>query len=182
MAKKSAKKKPAAKSKPAKKPIKKAPAKPSKKPATKPKAKSVAKSKPAASSGFIAGPSPISTGSGPGPAQIGAEIVAAFNQGTGDEVAQKYWSPQVVSCEGVGVGMQWGGKEAVLAKNADWMSKHTLMGGAAEGPFVGSTGFAIKFNIHVKVNETGQEIHMNEVGVYTVQDGKIVREEFMYGN
>jgi hypothetical protein len=33
----------------------------------------------------------------------------------------------------------------------------------------------------VETKSTGKRETMNEVGVYTVQNGKIIREEFMYG-
>jgi len=123
---------------------------------------------------------PVSTGTGASPMEVGSRLVTLFNAGQVAE-CEALWDSSIVSCEGVGVGLEWGGRRAVEAKNAEWSSKHTMLGGAAEGPFVGSTGFSVKFRLHVKVNETGAEMVMNEVGVYTVRDGKIVREEFMYG-
>jgi len=140
------------------------------------------KPKSAASNGNAGGPGmrPVSTGSGASPMELGSRLVTLFNAGQIAE-CEALWDADVVSCEGVGVGLEWSGRKAVEAKNAEWSSKHTMLGGAAEGPFVGSTGFAVKFRLHVKVNETGAEMVMNEVGVYTVRNGKIVREEFMYG-
>ena len=55
------------------------------------------------------------------------------------------------------------------------------MGGVAEGPFVGATGFAVKFRMDIKDNSTGRRTLMEEIGVYTVLKGKIIQEEFMYG-
>lgn len=162
-------KKPAAKSK--------KPAKVAKKAAPKKAAKA---SKPAAKSAAPAGVRPVSTGKGPSAQEVGQQLVTWFNEGKMAE-CEGLWDKNITSCEGMGVGMEWVGRKAVDAKNADWMSKHTILGGAAEGPYIGSTGFAVKFKMHVKVNASGQEIQMNEVGVYTVKDGKIVREEFMYG-
>jgi hypothetical protein len=155
---------------------KKTKAKAAKKPAAKKKpAKAPAAKMPA-------GMRPVSTGKGATPAEIGAGLVAAFNTGKGDEYAAKAWSKDIVSCEGVGVGLEWVGRKAVDAKNAEWSQQNTILGASAEGPFVGSTGFAVKFRIHVKDNASGTEKHMDEVGVYTVSNGKIVREEFMYGS
>ena len=54
-------------------------------------------------------------------------------------------------------------------------------GASAEGPFVGAQGFAIKFKMDVEELNTGTRRVSEEVGVYTVNNGKIVREEFMYG-
>ena len=60
-------------------------------------------------------------------------------------------------------------------------NEHTLHGASAEGPYIGATGFAVKFRVDVTENASGKRLLMEEVGVYTVENGKIVREEFMYG-
>jgi len=39
----------------------------------------------------------------------------------------------------------------------------------------------VKFRMEYKVRASGEIKNMTEVGVYTVNKGKIVREEFMYG-
>jgi hypothetical protein len=129
----------------------------------------------------LGGPIPVHSGEGATPAEIGAAIVAAFNRGEGDRVAAQYWSDAIESVEGHGVNMGWYGREAVNQKNADWTSQNRILGGVAEGPFCGSSGFAIKFRIETQTIATGEKRTMDEVGVYTVRDGKIVREEFMYG-
>jgi hypothetical protein len=143
--------------------------------------KKAAKSAPAKKGGGSKGGMfPVSTGSGATPTQIGKTIVAMFNEGKFKEIEDLYWSPDIVSCEGVGVGMEWRGRAAVESKNADWMKDHRIHGASAEGPFVGSTGFAIKFKMDVETISTGHRSVMDEIGVYQVRDGKIVREEFMY--
>ena len=52
----------------------------------------------------------------------------------------------------------------------------------AEGPYVGATGFSVKFRMDIKDNSTGRRTIMEEIGVYTVFNGKIIQEEFMYGS
>lgn len=159
---------------------KKKPAKKSSKPAPKPGKKAGKKPAPKKAGGAASGPRPVSTGKGPAPVELGTALVAHFNQGKGDEWIKGVWAPSIVSCEGVGMNMEFAGRKAVEAKNAQWMAEHEVLGASAEGPYVGSTGFAVKFRMHVKVKASGKEIHMEEVGVYTVSNGKIVREEFMY--
>lgn len=164
-------KKPTAKKTPLKKAASRKPA-PKARPAPR---KSPAKPKTASTQN----PAPISTGSGASPAEIGRSLVELFNSGRAHEVEAKWWSPDVVSIEGM--GMAWSGRKAVEAKNNDWLAQHELKGGSAEGPYVGATGFAVKFRIEVIVKATGQMNTMEEIGVYTVNNGKITREEFMYG-
>lgn len=156
----------AKKSKAAKRPAPKASKKPARKIARKPAA--------------AKGPFKVGSGSGASPAELGSQLVAAFNQGKGDAWIAKVWSPAIESVEGVGVGLGWRGLPAVEAKNAEWMSQHTVHGGSAEGPYVGSTGFSVKLRMDVEVKATGARRVMEEIGVYTVKNGKIVREEFMY--
>jgi len=169
----------------AKKKTKKA-AKPAKKPAAKPAPK--AKKKPAKSSAAGAkkaapsqGPVPVSTGKGDSSHAIGTDIVKMFNGGQFKEIENKYWAPSIVSIEGHGVSMGWHGRKAVDAKNAWWVSENSILNAVAEGPFAGATGFAIRFKMDIEEKKTGQRKSMDEVGVYTVRDGKIIQEEFMYG-
>ncbi len=155
-----------------------------KKAAARPAKKSTAKKAPAKKAGGGKGgkslaPVRISTGSGPGPADIGADLVKMFNQGQFKEIEDKWWSPAIESVEGM--GMAWRGRAAVEGKNAEWLSNNTISGASAEGPFVGASGFAVKFKMDVTEKASGKRIVMDEVGVYTVKNGKIVREEFMYG-
>lgn len=125
-------------------------------------------------------PVEITTGRGPTPAEIGADLVAMFNSGQSREIEDKYWDPDIESVEGVGIAKAWRGRPAVEAKNAAWMSDHVIHGASAEGPYVGATGFAVKFRIDVETKSTGQRQTIDEIGVYTVKKGRIVREEFMY--
>lgn len=170
MAKKSAKKA-------AKKPAKMSAKKPAKT-AAKKTAKKAAK-KPAVRK--AANPAPVKTGGGASPMEIGQSLVGMFNRGEFAEVEIKWWNPrEITSVEGVGVAMAWTGKSAVDEKNQGWMADHVIHGASAEGPFVGASGFAVRFRMDVETKATGQRQVMDEVGVYTVKNGKIVREEFMY--
>ena len=157
-----------------------------KKTATKPAPKSAKKpTKPAGKQPpappapvYPGNPEPINTGKGPSAEQIGKELVANFNAGKW-QINSKLWSPQLVCIEAG--GLAWKGVKNVEAKNAFWSKGSTPMGGIAEGPYVGATGFAVKFRMDIKDNASGRRTIMEEVGVYTVLNGKIIQEEFMYG-
>ncbi len=125
-------------------------------------------------------PETLSTGSGASALDIGQSLVSMFNEGKFKEIEEAYWSSDVVSVEGYGVNMAWHGRAKVEEKNAGWMADHVIHGASAQGPYVGASGFAVKFQMDVETKSTGQRQVMEEVGVYDVRDGKIVREEFMY--
>ncbi|MGH7130691.1 MAG: SnoaL-like domain-containing protein [Phycisphaerales bacterium] len=150
-------------------------------------AKKKTKSKPAKKPGAKKDKTPkaaptttmIKTGKGPSPREVGERLVALANAGKIQQVEDELWSPNIVSIEGFGQAFH--GRKAVEAKNRGWYDQNDVAGFAAEGPFVGATGFAIKMKIQVREKATGKITDMNEIGVYTVLNGKIVQEEFMYG-
>lgn len=160
----------AKKSKKSAKPVKKSVKKPVKK-AAKKVAKSAPKRDPLA-------PVPVNTGPGATPMDLGAKLVADFN--SGKMHLTDAWSKDIVSIEGLGTSMAWHGRKGVDAKNEWWMSDHIVHGARAEGPYVGATGFGVKFEMDVETKSTGKREKMVEIGVYTVKSGKIVQEEFMY--
>lgn len=158
----------ATRGKPAKKAAKKAPRKPApKRVATRAKAPKDIRT--------------VGTGGGASAGEVGRALVEMFNKGRHSEIEKKFWSPAIVSCEGEGVGMEWVGRRAVTRKGEEWYAANRIHGASAEGPYVGATGFAVKFKMDVESVADGTRNVMEEVGVYTIRAGKIVREEFMYG-
>jgi len=151
------------------------------KPAQKSSKKSAAKAAPKKKPGTPKDIRKAGTGGGASAGEVGRALVSMFNKGQFHEIEQKFWSPAIVSCEGEGVGMEWVGRKAVARKGADWSAQNRIHGASAEGPFVGATGFAVKFRMDVECLTDGKRNVMEEVGVYTIRNGKIVREEFMYG-
>ena len=128
-------------------------------------------------------PVPVKTGRGPGAAEIGREVVEGFNAGRPDhELWDRWWSPRAVSVEGGRTSMAWTGRKGMDSKMAWWTQNFTVHSGRAEGPFVGATGFSVKYRIDFEEKASGKREVMDEIGVYTVENGKIVREEFYAGN
>lgn len=165
---------------------KKATAKSAAKPASKAGSKKVTK-KAAATKAAGKGKSkakkqPYMTSSGKGatPAEIGKQLVSMVNSHTPErEIWGQLFHKKFESIEGD--GSTWTGVKAVAKKGEEWMNQHAIHGVKVEGPFVGATGFGVRYEMDVEVKATGQRFPMTEVGVYTVKNGKVVREEFMYG-
>ena len=119
-----------------------------------------------------------SSGKGPTPAEIGASLVALFNSGKADEVTGLWHHKKIESIESDGTVFE--GRKGVAEKDAWWTANFTVHTARAEGPFVGATGFAVVFEMEISpVGNPGERTKVREVGVYTVEKGKIVREEFL---
>jgi hypothetical protein len=93
----------------------------------------------------------------------------------------KFWARSAISMEGEGMPMAWNGRKAIEAKSKWWNDNHVIHSAKATGPYVGAQAFAIHFEMESEEKSSGRRTWMEEVGVYTVQKGKVVREEFMYG-
>ena len=114
-----------------------------------------------------------------------ADLAKAFTEmlkaGHHEEAAQKFNSPDIVSIEPMeGPRARVQGTAAVKAKSDWFYNAHELHSASAEGPFVNGDQFSVLFNMDVTTKETGQRMAMQEVGLYTVKDGKIVEEKFFY--
>ncbi len=125
------------------------------------------------------GPRPVLTGRGPTPAQIGNDLVAMVRAGRPEaEVWDKWFSDDFVSIEGS--GQAWHGRSAVEEKCKAFYEQNIVHSVQIEGPLVGATGFAVRYMVDMQNKTTALRMPMSEVGVYTVRDGKVVQEEFMY--
>jgi ketosteroid isomerase-like protein len=115
--------------------------------------------------------------------EIAKELVAGCREGREKENLKTLYAPDAVSVEAsdMGGGTTVTGVEAILGKHHWWEAAHEFHGGSIEGPFVhGDDRFAVVFGLDVTNRESGQRITGKEVGIYHVDGGKIVREEFYY--
>jgi hypothetical protein len=160
-----------------KKPAKSAPKKAARKTTAKKASRKPTKKSPGRAA---SGPVPIVTGRGLTPAEIAHDVVQMIRSRAGDEaIWAKHWHKKCDSIEGSETRMAWRGMKQIRAKSDWWTQDHAIRGGGVEGPYLGATGFAIRFKMQVETLSTGVIDSMEEVGVYTVQNGKVIREEFM---
>ena len=127
-----------------------------------------------------AGPKAVRTGKGPTPFEVAKQFTDLLRAGKYAEVEERWLASTIESVEGHGASMAWKGKKNVLAKYRAWEAQNEFADAKIEGPWVGATGFAVKFVGHVLHKATGERHPMEEIAVYTVRDGKVVREEFHF--
>ena len=100
------------------------------------------------------------------------------------EALNTLYDADCVSVEAAAMGdgsRETKGLAGIRGKHDWWYGAHDVHKATAEGPFLfGDDRFALIFDMDVTNKESGQRMQMREVGVYTVKNGKIVREEFFY--
>ena len=111
-------------------------------------------------------------------AAVAAGLVALCKEGKFDEAMETHYSESIVSVEPNGESPETVGLEAVRGKAAWWNEMFEVKGAVVEGPFVNGDQFTVLFRLDVAQKADGKEIHMEEVALYTVEGGKIVREAF----
>ncbi len=111
-------------------------------------------------------------------------LVAYCREGKEAQGLNELYAPEAVSVEAAdmgGTGAETKGLDGIKGKHEWWFGAHEVHGGNVEGPFFhGGDRFGVIFEMDVTNKESGQRMQMKELGVYTVKDGKIVREEFYY--
>ena len=111
---------------------------------------------------------------------IAKDFVTLCKAGQFEEAGRKYWSPDVVSREPAGPMMEARGIPAVAAKGEWWNANHEVHGFEIDGPYVTGDRFMVRFAMDITPKADGQRVKMDEIGVYTLADGKIVEESFIY--
>ena len=112
--------------------------------------------------------------------EIADRLVSLCRDGKNDEAKKEMYSSDIVSVEANEPMQIVRGLEATLAKGAWWVDNHEVHGAKVEGPFVNGNQFAVRYTYDITPKATGKRMTMDEVGVYDVKDGKIVKETFMY--
>ena len=111
--------------------------------------------------------------------------IALWNQGKFREAYEHYYARDAVKCEPTTIGDFPNEIEGLenLANQEEFIQGALTTPysvSVAEGPFIGATGFSVIIKSDFAINATGDRHIFREVGIYTVLDGKIVREEFLY--
>jgi len=114
--------------------------------------------------------------------EIANDLVALCKAGKFDEAGEKYWADDVLSVEPTPGDMaEMRGKDAVRGKSEWWYANHEIHSTEVEGPYVNGDQFVVRFKMDLTQKESGQRMAMDEMGVYTIKNGKIAEERFFYG-
>jgi hypothetical protein len=110
--------------------------------------------------------------------QVAKKVVELVRKQAWYEALNLY-DDNIVSVEADPGAPETRGKEGVRGKIDWWVNAMQVHSFKASEPFVGHDRFVVQYEADVTEKNSKQRRQLSEVGVYTVKDGKIVREEFL---
>jgi hypothetical protein len=117
---------------------------------------------------------------------VGRKLVDLCRQGKNVEAIDTLFAAEVASEEAMEspeFPRVTKGRDAVRKKNEKWFAANDVHRQEARGPLPNGDEFAVIFVLDFTPKAgpyAGQRQTMEEVGLYTVKDGKVTRERFYY--
>ncbi|MEO7965405.1 MAG: nuclear transport factor 2 family protein [Gemmatimonadaceae bacterium] len=115
--------------------------------------------------------------------EVANRLVELCRQGKNLEAIETLYSPDIVSVEAgapPGQSRETQGVAAAKGKGEWWVANHDVHSAQTTGPWPHDDRFVVGHHYDITFKPTGERRTMDEVALYTVRDGKIVREEFFY--
>ncbi len=114
---------------------------------------------------------------------LGKQLAELCRRGKNLDALNTLFADNLVSVEaGAPPGMEREarGLAAVKAKAAWWLENHEIHSASVTGPWPHDDKFILGFKYDVTNKPSGVRMQMDEMALYFVANGKIVREEFFY--
>lgn len=114
--------------------------------------------------------------------EVGQKLIELCTSGHFFEAIDTLYADDIVSVEAAETPMFAGeihGIAGVRDKNQRWSDANEVHSVRADGPWPHQDRFAVRWEFDV-TPQGGQRAKFDEIAVYTVQEGKVVREEFFY--
>jgi hypothetical protein len=118
--------------------------------------------------------------------EVGDKLVQLCRAGKSVEAVLTLYSGDAVSVEAMSspeMPAVTDGRDAIRGKNEWWYANNEVHSSDVRGPLPNGDKFAVIFAFEFTPKAgpwAGKRQKMEEVGLYTVKDGRIVREEFFY--
>ncbi len=114
--------------------------------------------------------------------QVAQKVVELTRKQAWYEALETLYADDIVSVEARtmdGSSPETRGVKGVREKVDWWTNQMQVHSFKSSDPFVAHDRFVVRYDIDVTDKDSKKRMQMSEVGVYTVKDGKIVREEFL---
>jgi hypothetical protein len=115
--------------------------------------------------------------------EVAAKYVAMCKEGKHGEIVTELFAPDAVSVEAFappGGQRTTKGIEGILGKSKWWNENHIVHKAEIFGPYPHDDRFAVRFFYDITNKPSQKRMSMDEVALFTVSNGKIVKEEFFY--
>ncbi len=116
--------------------------------------------------------------------EVGKQYVALCKVGKNIEALNTLFSEGVVSVEAMAMpgheDRATKGIANVRANVEKWIASNEVHSAECHGPYPHDDRFAVRFVYDITNKASGQRMKMDEIGLFTVENGKITREEFFY--
>lgn len=114
--------------------------------------------------------------------QVAGKVVELVRKQAWHEALDTLYDEDIVSVEAGtmdGSSPETRGIDGVRGKVDWWLENMQVHSFTADGPFVAHDRFVVQYDADVTDKNSKKRMQLSEVGVYTVKNGKIVREEFL---
>jgi hypothetical protein len=114
--------------------------------------------------------------------EVAEKVVELVRQQAWYRALDTLYDKDIVSVEASaseGESAEKRGIDQVRGKIDWWLNAMEVHSFTAKGPFVAHDRFVVQYDADVTEKNAKKRFQLSEVGVYTVKNGKIVREEFL---
>jgi hypothetical protein len=114
--------------------------------------------------------------------EVAEKVVELVRQQAWYKALDTLYDKDIVSVEASaseGESAEKRGIDQVRGKIDWWLNAMEVRSFTAKGPFVAHDRFVVQYDADVTEKNSKKRFQLSEVGVYTVKNGKIVREEFL---
>jgi len=114
--------------------------------------------------------------------EVAKKVVELTRRQAWKEAVESLYAKDIVSVEARADeegSSETRGIDGVRGKVDWWINSMETHSVKVHGPFVAHDRFVVQYDVDVTDKSSKNRMQISEVGVYTVKDGKIVREEFL---
>jgi hypothetical protein len=114
--------------------------------------------------------------------EVAEKVVELVRQQAWYKALDTLYDKDIVSVEASaseGESAEKRGIDQVRGKIDWWLNAMEVHSFTAKGPFVAHDRFVVQYDADVTEKNAKKRFQLSEIGVYTVKNGKIVREEFL---
>lgn len=114
--------------------------------------------------------------------EVAQKLVEYCRKGEWMKAVDDLYANEIVSVEAhamENMPAEMRGIDQVRGKTEWWEKNMEVHNAEMTGPFVARDTFVVGFDVDVTDKNSKKRMQMSEVGIYSVKDGKVAREEFL---